>query len=572
MNANKHLTPVFIIYVDGIRLDLEHEGALHSITIHDFLNGISNFTLTFETGGVDIWKKGGFSHGSEVSIHLGYKDDVEEVFFGEVTRVSRIGPENNTETLEISGHSVLHNLKHAARCRSFENKTPPQVIKTILDGYGLKAEVDDFGALYPFQSCINQTDFNYIVNFAQAYGKQIYASGKTVYVKDEITVRGDEIIYEWGKSLICLEVKHDISKTVSGINYISWDPLNCESFIGKATLEDLPVKIGGTKDWTKVSKGGNGRYVSTQTNMSLKDSEDAKQMALGQLQTNSYKFGFARGKAEGNYKLRPGMRVTLKMVGAAFEGEYMADNVSHYFDRLSGYITEFELKRNMVSEDYLKKSPIPAEKNIDFKKQDHVGQNAGGQFVEAEQSAGLTEMYDHNVDPSQVPEWEEFALRSARIRSGRMEGLPERGPCLFRSQLGIAETYAGRNLTEQDIRDLIIELRARGVLGNERGEFFVNRRADVIIRAGLEKLGVATGSLSITETRPDDGKIRHSNAAKTATHSLLNVRTRTYPFPFRHWQEGNRWGEFFWDPNDGSRNYGREVNQGRTRWITITPR
>ena len=77
MDANKHLTPVFIVYVDGKRLDVEHEGALRSITISDCLNGISTFSLVFDTGDVKIWEKGILSLESEVSIHLGYKDDVD---------------------------------------------------------------------------------------------------------------------------------------------------------------------------------------------------------------------------------------------------------------------------------------------------------------------------------------------------------------------------------------------------------------------------------------------------------------------------------------------------------------
>jgi hypothetical protein len=38
-------------------------------------------------------------------------------------------------------------------------------------------------------------------------------------------------------------------------------------------------------------------------------------MAMGRLQRNSYKYGYAEGEGAGNYKLRAGMRVTVKMAG-----------------------------------------------------------------------------------------------------------------------------------------------------------------------------------------------------------------------------------------------------------------
>ena len=347
MSENKHLTPVWIVYVDGRRLDTEHEGALRSITVTDRLNGVSVFSIVFFTNEVKVREKGLISLDSEISIHLGYKDDVEEVFSGEVLAFRGIFPDDDVEQLEVSGCNVLHRLKHASRFRGFEEKTPSEVIKGLIDGYSLKAEVDDFGASRPFQSEENQTDYDYLMEQAKAHGKQVYATGSTVYVKGEISVRSDEVIYEWGKSLASFDTAQDISDLITGVDYIGWDHLKNESFIGSAALQDVPVKVGGPKEWSEVSKGGDGKFVDIRRDMNCKDSDEAKQLAIGWLQNRSYDFGYAYGKAEGNYRLRPGIRVTVKMVGESFEGEYTAFEVTHKFDTRSGYTTEFALKRNM---------------------------------------------------------------------------------------------------------------------------------------------------------------------------------------------------------------------------------
>ena len=347
MSENKHLTPVWIIYVDGRRLDLEHDGALRSITITDRLNDVSGFSIVFETGEVKIKEKGIISTGSEVSIHLGYKDDINEVFSGEALTFRGIYPEAGTEQLRVSGQSVLGKLKHASHFRSFEQKAPSDVIRGLIDSYSLKPELDDFGTPKLFQSEENLTDFDYLMAQAAAYGKQVYATGSTIYVNDEISIRSDEIIYEWGKSLVSLEAIQDMGRLLSGVDYIGWDHLKNESFAGKATLNDMPVKIGGPRDWSEVYKGNSGKFVDTGVDLYCKDSDEAKQLAIGQLQNNSYSFGYAYGKGEGNYKLRPGMRVTVKMVDESLEGEYMAQTVTHHFNHLNGYTAEFTLKRNM---------------------------------------------------------------------------------------------------------------------------------------------------------------------------------------------------------------------------------
>lgn len=82
---NKTLTPVWIAYVDGKRLDIDYEGALKRIYIHDSLDSAGTASLLFDISSADFGKDGAFAIGSEVSIHLGYKDDVQEVFAGEVT-------------------------------------------------------------------------------------------------------------------------------------------------------------------------------------------------------------------------------------------------------------------------------------------------------------------------------------------------------------------------------------------------------------------------------------------------------------------------------------------------------
>jgi len=347
MSEKKHLTPVFIVYVDGKRLDTEHEGSLKTITIDDRLNGTGAFSMVFDSAETKVMDKELISLESEVSIHLGYKDDVQEVFFGEVTMLKAVLRENSSEQLEVTGFSFLYKLATASHFRSFEGKKPSDVIKGMLDSYSLKAKVDDFGVPRDFQSEEKRSDYKYLINMASMYGKQVYADGFTVYVKDEITVRKDEVILEWGKSLISFESNRNIKDLVSGINFIGWDPLKNEPFAGKGAYEDLPVKIGGQKDWTKKSKAGASRYAASDVSLNVHDSDEAKQLAVGELQNNSYLFSHARGKAQGNYKLRPGMRVTIKMTGEKFEGEYMAERVIHHFDRKSGYITEFELKRNM---------------------------------------------------------------------------------------------------------------------------------------------------------------------------------------------------------------------------------
>jgi phage protein D len=348
MGENKHLTPVWIIYVDGKRLDTAHEGALRHIFINDFLNGISTFSVLFDASESNIAETDFFSQGSQVSIHLGYKDDVQEVFSGEVHALTVKCPEYGTVELEVTGHNILNRLNRGIHYRTFEEKAVSEILKGLIDSYSLQSEVEDFGSSHAFTSQEGETDYHFIAKCAEAYGKNFFAAGNKVFIGDEISVRSDEIIYELGKSLIKFEATLNTGNQLSSVDCIGWDSQKGESFIGTARLSDIPLTAGGSKKWTDISKSGNEKSIEDQVGLNLKDADEAKQLALGALQKRSFELYTAEGTGEGNYKLRPGMRVTIKTVGKKFEGEYIAFVVKHIFDHTAGYITQFKLGRNMV--------------------------------------------------------------------------------------------------------------------------------------------------------------------------------------------------------------------------------
>ena len=72
------------------------------------------------------------------------------------------------------------------------------------------------------------------------------------------------------------------------------------------------------------------------------DSEDAKQRAEGYLQNRSMEYQ----TGEGNWRLVPGTRVTVKYVGESFSGEYIAERVVHELSESRGFTTEVYVARN----------------------------------------------------------------------------------------------------------------------------------------------------------------------------------------------------------------------------------
>ena len=420
---NKTLTPVWIAYVDGKRLDTDYEGALKRIYIHDSLDSAGTASLLFDISSADFGKDGAFAIGSEVSIHLGYKDDVQEVFAGEVTGFAPRLDEYSAPLMEVKMHSKLHRLDKGTRCASFEHKTPAGIIRDIVQGYNLNADVEEFGPEYNYIEQKNFTDYGYIMYLAGKYGKTVYCHGNTVHVKTEITPTDDDVVLEWGKTIISARTKTDLAAQLSAVTATGWDMRKCSGFTATATMKDVPLKIGGEYCWEDNAKGYDSHKVGQLSSSSFTDEKDAMEVARSVLLGRSLQFQSCEAKTEGNCRIRPGNRLTVKYLGRHSDGEYLVYSVEHDFSVQDGYFTTCHLKRNFCG--VSNNRSISA---IDRERIDRQGANA------QEENAAATSSGSGNHEETQNDTENSSAEKTPSITNPRWED--ENGRTLTKALVG----------------------------------------------------------------------------------------------------------------------------------------
>ena len=345
-SENRTLTPVWIAYVDGRRLGTDYEGALKRIHIHDRLDFAGTASLLFGIPPADFCNDGTFAIGSEVSIHLGYKDDVHEVFAGEVTGFAPRLDGHSAPLTEVKIHSKLLRLERGTKCASFEHKTPAGIIRDIVSAYNLNADVEEFGPEYNHIGQTSYTDHGYIMYLAGKYGKTVYCHGNTVHVKTEIAPTDDDVVLERGKTIISARTRTDLSKQLSAVTATGWDMRNCTGFTATATMKDVPLKIGGEYCWEDNAKGYDPHKVDQLCSGSFTDGKDAMDVARSVLLSRSMQFQSCEAKTEGDSRIRPGNRLTVKYLGKHSDGEYLVWSVEHDFSVQDGYFTTCHLRRN----------------------------------------------------------------------------------------------------------------------------------------------------------------------------------------------------------------------------------
>ena len=409
-SENKTLTPIWIVYADGARLPWKYEGALKKIRVSDRLSSIGTASLVFGMSALDFDNDDVFSEGSEVSVHLGYKDDVEEVFSGEVTGfVPRFG-EYGAPQMEVQIETKLHRLDKGIRAKAFESKTTAQIIKEIITNHNLKAEVEEFGPKHNYTEQRNITDYDYITLLAYRYGKAVWCQGSTVHVKTEITPSDDDVILERGKSIISARTRTSIAKQLSAATCTGWSIMDCRGFAATATMKDIPLKIGGEYSWEDNSKGYAPKKIEQITTEEIIDEEDAAAVAKAYIQNRSFKFQSCDIKTQGNYHIKPGNRLTVKYIGKQSDGEYLIESVEHTLDMQGGFITRCHLKRNFCG--VSNNRSISA---IDRERIDRQSANAQGENAASTSASGIHEETQNDTEESNVEE------KSPKISNPRWE-------------------------------------------------------------------------------------------------------------------------------------------------------
>ena len=190
-----------------------------------------------------------------------------------------------------------------------------------------------------------------------------------------------------------------------------WDMRKCSGFTATATMKDVPLKIGGEYCWEDNAKGYDPHKVWQLSSSSFTDEKDAMEVARSVLLGRSLQFQSCEAKTEGNSRIRPGNRLTVKYLGRHSDGEYLVYSVEHSFSIQDGYFTTCHLKRNFCGVSN-RSGNISA---VDRERIDRQGANAQEETAAATSAGGNQTESQNDTEESNAEE------KSPKISNPRWE-------------------------------------------------------------------------------------------------------------------------------------------------------
>jgi uncharacterized protein len=341
----KKLTPSFVIKANGNRLSVDKEANVKQIIITETIDAPSIFAIYMSDMKKQWADNSDFFVGSEIKISLGYKDDLEELMSGEVTKIELEFEKNSDITFIIKGQNHIHRLKRSVKNRPFTDKEHKDIIKQMASDAGLSSDIGEVGLKSKFATQNNLTDFDYIMDLAQKYNCSVWAKDKKLYVKQPES-GSDDLVLEWGKTLLSFHPVCDSENLATETEIIGWSHEKNEVIKGTAKVSSIKSKIGGENIGSKVVEDNFKAAKAIFKNNVVPDQKSADTLALDFITSNSMKYMTASGKCEGNKKLRAGMNVKINEVGSRFSGKYLVNTAKHVLTVNEGYSTYFEISRN----------------------------------------------------------------------------------------------------------------------------------------------------------------------------------------------------------------------------------
>jgi phage protein D/phage baseplate assembly protein gpV len=333
--------PRFSIRVSGLTMAADLTQQVSRLTVETNLDIAGTFSLTVRNPDNALLDSPLFDLGKTVEIHLGYADDLQPAFLGEITSIAPSFPTDGPPVVTVTGYDKSYKMRR--------NQPEPTEYRFVNDSI-VAAQIAAENLLIPIvdptpgihkQLIQAESDMAFLKSRAERYFFDVYVEWDRLHFEFP-RPQTEAIVLEWGRNLssfnprisaaglaglqIIRDYNQELAQTIFGIALAAdFDLANLEERLGSSAMELLASLIR-----KGVRKGKVDNPIDA---MVL-----AKSM-LANLLEGLYE---GSGTCIGIPELTAGKYIAVRGVGKRFSGTYRARKVTHTIDD-NGFRTEFEI-------------------------------------------------------------------------------------------------------------------------------------------------------------------------------------------------------------------------------------
>jgi phage protein D len=273
--------------------------------------------------------------GDDVSIELGYEDNLTNVFKGNVESI-----EPSISKIKITGFNIASKLLRLRVNQVYENQCAGEIVADLARRAGVKEEEISNGLSFPMYAIDSTKNaYEHMRDLAEKCGYEVYVTSenKLVFKKYERNERKKPIVLEYGRDILNIEL-YDFKPSIANVAVRGESPA---SFKGASTSHWLTKRqIEGVAE----AETGNGTALLLHE-PTVKDKDTAEKVAKARLLALT-RTSYGNVKIIGKAEVKLGDTIEIKdMPDVKLNGEFEVHSVEHFLSKTKGYTTLLGLRK-----------------------------------------------------------------------------------------------------------------------------------------------------------------------------------------------------------------------------------
>lgn len=297
--------------------------------------------------------------GKSIEVSIGPGDAARIVFSGAISAIEAQFPSSGGQPhVLVHAEDKLMALRMTRRMKTWEQMSDADIAGAIAAEHGLQADCDAPGPSYDVVQQWNQSDLAFLRERARHVQAEIWVEGEQLKFKSRSQRSGTTITLHQGGDdpatagcgLLDVQLRADLAHQRTKVRLCGYDASARDTIDEEAAADVIQAEIGGGRTGPQVLQQAFGERVSYRVRENPLAAGEASDWARAEMLRRCRSFVTAVGTTNGTPDMVVGSRLTLRGVGAPFEGEgYCAVRVCHTYDLKSGHRTHFEAQRSTIN-------------------------------------------------------------------------------------------------------------------------------------------------------------------------------------------------------------------------------
>lgn len=323
------------------------DAALEGMVMREAVGGLSTLELSLTDWSSTPDGRAGFAAvgdnpltlGAAIEVYAGDAQAPRQIFAGRITAVEGEMRRAAPPLFTVLAEDALFAARRVRRRRSFEGRTPADLIRQVAQDHGLRADVDGLDAPASDWAQINETDLAFLRRVLGRCDGDVQVVGETLQAGPRAARRRTELALSWPGDLVSVRITADLADQVAETTVAGFDPAAGRAVSSTATEGEFGPGAGRRAD--AVLRRKFDAFAERHGAEGPMTEAEARARARALHGARARGFVIADGTAQGDPELRVGSWLSLSGVNPMFAGVYAVTSATHRFDLTDGYLTDF---------------------------------------------------------------------------------------------------------------------------------------------------------------------------------------------------------------------------------------